>query len=115
METNYGFPATKLVIPIVEVIVTLAAQQVLNVSTLGAPTKDKGKGLQVKKISPMKTLEQIVRWSHEKINQVIQETLFLQSMKLNMNPLKGISSYFSKGILYDFHYVLLVSYALLMS
>lgn len=78
-----------------ELIITKADQQTISsISNTDDPIKDKGKWISFGWVSPVKKLSKNEGWYLDEMNQEIEESLQIQALKDNLNPLTDISPYY---------------------
>ena len=53
----------------------------------------------------MKSFKKCEAWSKEQLRQALEESIHIQALKDNPNPMLGISPLFREGILHDIHIV----------
>ncbi|CAH1413228.1 unnamed protein product [Lactuca virosa] len=69
-----------------------------------ATMKKECKCKETEKINRTNPLEQTKGFSQAQIDQAIQETLIVEQIEENPNPLLGISYWYMKGRLFDYHF-----------
>lgn len=83
--------------PISEVFITPTAQQLINIVTVNARVKEKGKATQFIRISPMNLSKKYKGWSQDALNKALELSIFLQAEEDNPNPMTCISPLYLDG------------------
>lgn len=98
-QKSTDLPEDPPITPHSELIISEMVEQVI--ANLKKPPPDKGLKISSEPSSPKRTFRKFEGWSKEKIDQVLEESIRIQSLKYNLNPLLGISPLFQEGIIHD--------------